>query len=106
MANPERLFIVIGTDPDGEPSSYGSVKASSPEEAIEKSLDPNTAEMYIPTHMHNQETYGVKPDEEVRAIALKESLRYFGLPSTCNTNFTREYVMLEVDLETGSITEH
>lgn len=106
MAKAERLFIMIGTDTDGIPEEKGSVKASSPVEAIEKSLDPNTANMYVPTHMHNQDGYGKLPDDEVRAIALGETLRYFNLDGEKQKRYTREYTMLEVDLETGSIKEH
>lgn len=106
MAETERLFIMIGKDSDGIPEEKGSVKASSPEEAIEKSLDPNTADMYVPTHMHNQDGYGTRPDNVVRAIALKDSLHYFDLDGVAQKRYTKEYTMLEVDLETGSITEH
>jgi len=97
---------MIGVDSDDIPTEYGSVKASSPEEAIEKSLDPNTAEMYVPTHMHNWDAYGKEPDEEVRRIALKASLHYFNLDDEEPKRYTKEYTMLEVDLESGSITEH
>ncbi len=92
----ERLFIMIGISVNGIPEEKGSVKAASPKEAIEKSLDPKTATMYVPTHMHNQDGYGTLPDEKVREIALQESLHYFGLPSTCNTNFDKRYTMLEI----------
>lgn len=109
MADTERLFIMIGTDCDGIPEEKGSVKASSPEEAIEKSLDPNTATMYVPTHMHNQEGYGALPDEEVREIALKESLHYFGLDGEDQKRYTKEYTMLEIvglEKESAVLTEH
>ncbi len=105
----ERLYIMIGVDSDGIPEEKGSVKATSPEEAIEKSLDPTTATMYIPTHMHNQEEYGTWSYEEVREIALQESLHYFDLDGEDQKRYTKEYTMLEiVDLEKESavITEH
>jgi len=102
--NPHRhIFIMIGVDCDGVPSEYGSIKASSPEEAIEKSLDPTTATMYLPTHMHNQDAYGNKPDDEVRKIALRESLHYFDLDGEDQKRYTKEYTMLEVDLWSGPI---
>lgn len=109
MDSTERLFIMISVDSDGIPSECGSVKASSPEEAIEKSLDPNTATMYVPTHMHNQDGYGQLPDEEVRKIALRESLHYFDLDEEKKKRYTKEYTMLDVDLKSGPIpviTEH
>lgn len=105
----ERLFIMIGVDSDGIPSECGSVRATSPEEAIEKSLDPNTATMYVPTHMHNQEGYGTLSNEEVRAIALRNSLHYFDLDDEKNKRFTKEYTMLEIvslEKESAVIKEH
>ena len=107
MAGTERLFIMVGaTLNDGIATAYGSVKASSPEEAIEKSLDPKTAAMYVPTHMHNQDEYGELPDEEVKKIALRETRHYFDLDGEDQKRYTKEFTMLEVDLETGSIIEH
>jgi len=105
----ERLFIMIGVDSDGIPSEYGSVKASSPKEAIKKSLDPKTATMYLPTHIENQDEYGRVPDEVVKKIALKETLHYFDLDGEDQKRYTKEYTMLEVDLKAGPIaviTEH
>lgn len=103
----EQLFIMIGAlFNDGIPTAYGSVRASSPEKAIEKSLDPKTAAMYVPTHMHNQDEYGELPDREVKAIAQRETLHYFNLDGEDQKRYSGEFTMLEVDLETGSITEH
>ena len=101
----EKLFIMMG-NAEEIPAVFGSVKASSPKEAIEKSLDPDAATMYIPTHMQNQKEYGTLPDEEVRAIALRESLHYYSLDGGDPKQYKREFMMLEVDLETGSVTEH
>ena len=107
MADTERLFIMIGAlFNDGIPTAYGSVRASSPEEAIGKSLDPKTAEMYVPTHMHNHDVYGELSDEEVKEIALKETLHYFDLDGEDQKRYDKKFTMLEVDLESGLVIEH
>lgn len=107
MADTERLFIMISAlFNDGIPTAYGSVRASSPEEAIEKSLDPKTAKMYVPTNMHNQDEYGELSDEEVKKIALRETLHYFDLDGEDQKRYTKGFTMLEVDLESGEIIEH
>jgi len=102
----EKLYVMIGPGSDGVAGEYGSIKATSPEEALRMSIDPENTTMYVPTHMQNHDKYGALPDEEVAALALRDSISYFNLAAEDDGRYTKEYTLLEIDLKTGDIEEY
>ena len=101
-----KLFIMIGNGDHDAPSEYGMIMASNVKEAIAKSVNPETAEMYIPCHMQNQDGYGEEADDVIKEKAISDAIKYFGIDEEKPDRYDRTFTLLEIDLDTKKIKEY
>jgi len=119
------IYAVVHADDDNEVHCYASCIANSPEEALERFVDPS--EGYAPDHMDNTfEDMEELTDEEVNAYsdlnhslhqqvsekvkreALRRTKCRFALcgPECDEKGYDKDWTLLEFSTDTGNVTEY
>lgn len=106
----EKRYLLIGTQDDGhkepKPIILSNGIASSVDEILKMWVDPKLKLGWVPDHMGNiqDDMPEDATEEEIREEAIRQTKARFGIGQERDESYSDEYLLIEVDLETGQIS--